>query len=255
MAELTLLVDADVVAYTSAAKGQKSYDFGDTGTGLAVGDFDDVVEDAHQRLKEIKRKFGKCSMVLCFTDSEGNFRKQLLPTYKGTRKEKPVHLMPLRAELGKHYKTYLRETLEGDDVMGILATHPSLLRGEKIIVSIDKDMKQIPGRLYNPDKDEHHVITKLEGDYFHMMQTLTGDPVDEYKGLPGCGPVKAEKVLGGKKLGVPVWWERIEAAYIVKGLALCDAIVQAQCARILQHTDYDFKRKEVKLWQPPSVKQ
>lgn len=264
-AKLTLLIDADVVAYTAAAGGQKAYDFGDTGVALALDPLEDVVESAHAKIKDIRRKFGKPDIVLCFTDSDGNFRKKLLPSYKGTRKEKPVHLMPLREELSKHYTTYLKPTLEGDDVMGILATHPTLVKGEKVIVSIDKDMRQIPGRLYNPDKDHEIWVTQLDGDYWHMTQTLTGDPVDEYKGLPGCGPAKALKILGHGGDGLIAWWPRVVTAYLdklcfkappheaVSSQAVTEyALTQARCAKILQYTDYDFKRKEVKLWQPPS---
>lgn len=259
---LTLLIDADVVAYTAAAGGQKAYDFGDTGVALALDPLEDVVDSAHAKIRDIRSKFGKPDIVLCFTDSDGNFRKKLLPTYKGTRKEKPVHLMPLREELSKHYTTYLKPTLEGDDVMGILATHPTLIKGEKVIVSIDKDMRQIPGRLYNPDKDHEIWVTQLDGDYWHMTQTLTGDPVDEYDGLRGVGKVKAAKILGSNYgEGLAVWWARVRAAYYDKlcvtdmSLTAIDdaALVQARCAKILQYTDYDFKRKEVKLWQPPKA--
>mgnify|MGYP003859969237 CR=1 FL=1 len=46
------------------------------------------------------------------------------------------------------YQAVIYPNLEADDVMGILATKPS--KGErKIICSIDKDLRQIPGHLYN----------------------------------------------------------------------------------------------------------
>jgi DNA polymerase-1 len=41
-------------------------------------------------------------------------------------------------------------------------------------------------------------------------------------------------------------------AYAKKNLTADDALVQARVARILRHTDYNFKTKEPILWTPPS---
>lgn len=263
---LTLLIDADVVAYQAAAAGQDVFDFGVGEKSVAAHPIEQVVEDARKRLEDVRAKFGKgTDMVLCFTDSEGNFRKRILPTYKSNRSgvAKPVHLLAVKAELGKHYKTYFKTGLEGDDIMGILATHPKLIRGDKCIVSIDKDLRQIPGALYNPQHDTFTRQDKIGGDYVHMTQTLTGDTTDGYKGLPGCGPKGAVKVLGGERLGIAEWWGRVREAFLHKaangGLeALADAerevLVQARVSKILQHTDYNFKTKEPILWQPPKQK-
>ena len=72
-------------------------------------------------------------------------------------------------------------TLEADDAMGIYATkHPG-----NIIVSPDKDMRQIPGKLYN--MDEVIDITPEDGMQWHYIQTLAGDQTDGYSGVPGIG--------------------------------------------------------------------
>jgi len=143
------------------------------------------------------------------------------------------------------WESYQRPGLEGDDILGILATHPKAIRGQKIIVSIDKDMKTIPGYVWNPDKDDEPIFYSTEeADYWHLYQTLTGDTTDGYPGLPGCGPKGAEKVLEDPS------WEAVVAAYEKKGLTEEDALVQARCARILRATDYDYAKKEVKLWCP-----
>jgi len=60
--------------------------------------------------------------------------------------------------------------------------------------------------------------------------------------------VKAEQLLEG--CPVEKWWEMIVAAYKAKGLGEEVALQNAQVARILQYTDYNFKAKEVILWQP-----
>ena len=53
----------------------------------------------------------------------------------------------------------------------------------QIIVSPDKDMRQIPGKLYN--MDEVIDITPEDGMQWHYIQTLAGDSTDGYSGVPG----------------------------------------------------------------------
>src|SRR5690606_16330912 len=124
---------------------------------------------------------------------------------------------PLREWVHESYDTYQRPSLEGDDVLGILATHPTLIPGEKIVVSIDKDLQTIPGQHFNYKhareqggdwNDLIRKVTVAEADRFHLFQTLTGDTTDGYPGCPGVGPVTAEKILGDDPT-----WEKVVAAY------------------------------------------
>ena len=57
------------------------------------------------------------------------------------------------------------------------------------IVSPDKDMRQIPGKLYN--LDEMTEIDPEEGRRWHLVQTLAGDQTDGYGGVPGIGVKRA----------------------------------------------------------------
>jgi DNA polymerase-1 len=248
----TLLIDADIVTYAHARMGQRAYDFaGDGEPSVVLDEIEDVEEAAVAEIEALKTKFATDDVILCYTDTDGNFRKRVLPTYKAGRPPKPLHYYPLRDRLHARYRTYLKPHLEGDDIMGILATHPTLVRGPKVIVSIDKDMKQIPGKLYNPGKDTLVEVDAGSANEFFYTQVLTGDPTDVYKGCPGVGPKKAAKILADVP-PMEAYWPAIVRAYEAKGLTEADALVQARCARILQHTDYDFKRKEVKLWNPPA---
>jgi DNA polymerase-1 len=107
-------------------------------------------------------------------------------------------------------------------------------------------MKQIPGKLVRWPNTDIVEVTEEEADYFHMVQTLTGDATDGYSGCPGVGPVRAEKLI--KNMTDP--WTEVVKAYEKAGLSEQDALVQARVARILRASDYDFRRKEVKLWTP-----
>jgi DNA polymerase-1 len=252
-ARLTLLIDADIVTYANARKGQRTYDFETDGDpAVCLDDIEVVQASAEREITNLMAKFETEDVILCYTDTDGNFRKQVLPTYKAGRPPKPLHYYPLRDWLSAKYRTYLKPKLEGDDIMGILATHPTLVPGEKIIVSIDKDMRQIPGRLYNPGKDVMVKITPEEGQHFHYTQMLTGDPVDVYKGCPGVGPKRAAEWLKASDITQATPWQCVVAAYAEKGLTEADALVQARVSKILQHSDYNFRKKEPILWNPPS---
>ena len=62
--------------------------------------------------------------------------------------------------------------------MGIYAT----FEPGNIIVSPDKDMKQIPGKLYN--LEETITITEEEGDALASDPNSAGDQTDGYGGVP-----------------------------------------------------------------------
>jgi DNA polymerase I len=247
----TLLIDADILAYRHAAAAQRVYKFDpeDEETwGVVVDPLDQVLIEFDEQVKVWMEKFEADHAVMAWSDS-GNFRKIILPSYKSNRKDvaKPILLPEVREYGKKKWPCYQKPMLEGDDILGILATHPKLIKGHKIIISLDKDLKTIPGTIYNDGKDEVYQIDEDEANWWHYYQTLTGDPTDGYKGCPGIGPKRAAEILAD----CPEPWDYIVEAYEKKGLTEEDALVQARVARILRSCDYDFKRKEPILWQPP----
>ena len=261
----TLLVDADIVAYKFAAAAEENFSFDDEHPLQLLEDFDQVCVQVDEYLADLMQKLGGTRLVLALScPSEDNFRLKVLDSYKANRKDvrRPTYLKSVRGWLERQYPNaiYQRPTLEGDDVMGILATS-KVIKGKKIIVSEDKDLQQIPGWIYNPRKDDKpRQIHEKEGDYYFYTQVLTGDPTDNYKGCPGIGKVKAEKILKEALETVVDWaepytyrevlWSAVVATYESKGLTEADALVQARCARILRSTDYDFKGRRVMLWSP-----
>lgn len=258
MDRVTLLVDGDIVAYEASSAIEQEINWGDDLWTLH-SNLDDAKRLVENRLLGWQELFG-AEIVIAFSDS-ANFRKDIYPAYKGNRKDKrkPLAYKPLKEWMEGVWESYQRPGLEGDDVLGILSTHPKAIPGQKIIVSIDKDMKTIPGYVWNPDKDEQPVfIDEHEADYWFFYQTLTGDTTDGYPGLPGCGPKGAEQVLLKAdtstrlaEISLSSWrWQHVVGAYEKKGLTEADTLVQARCARILRHTDYDYTKKEVKLWSP-----
>jgi len=68
-----------------------------------------------------------------------------------------------------------------------------------IIITVDKDLDNTPGWHYNFVKKEKYWITEEEGIRNFYKQLLTGDAVDNIKGIKGIGPKRAEHLLGRGK--------------------------------------------------------
>jgi 5'-3' exonuclease len=123
------------------------------------------------------------------------FRKRIYPEYKANRVQpKPKHYSFIREHLQGHYDAEVCHEIEADDGLGISQTDDS-----SVIVSIDKDLKQIPGNHYNFVKLESSFVTPEEGLLHFYTQLLTGDSSDNIKGVWKCGPVKAANILAGTK--------------------------------------------------------
>ena len=134
---------------------------------------------------------------LYLTDSKGNYRMLINPDYKGNRKQpKPRHYNLLKSYLINYHSAIIATGQEADDALGIEQT---ILGDDSIICSIDKDLLMIPGWHYNFVKDNVIYISHKEGLRHFYGQLLTGDPVDNVKGLSGIGPKKAAKILEGCK--------------------------------------------------------
>ncbi|KQW36750.1 hypothetical protein ASC76_19125 [Rhizobacter sp. Root404] len=230
------------------------------------------------------RDWTQCEDVrMCLSDPLVNFRKTLVTAtykcgipdehrehldvdYKAGRGDKPeLYTVALR-HIHDAYPVLQLPTLEADDVMGIMATAEP---GKYIICSSDKDMRSVPGPIFNFHAKHYskgvEEISLEEANYNFYRQVLTGDPVDSYHGIPGCGPAKANNLLGPVgQASEAVMWAAIARAYkayfSLKLVAAEDsdkfamdyALTQARLARILRCTDYDVADDTLTLWTPPA---
>ena len=240
---MKLLVDADFIVYKSCAAAETEIDWGDD-VILVTSKFSDAYKNVQKELNRIKNQFmwDLPELMLFFSDSK-NFRKKIYPDYKGHRnRKKPCGYRRVIENLKDEYDVVRLPELEADDAMGIYATaNPG-----NIIVSPDKDMRQIPGRLYN--LDETFTITPQDGARWHLIQTLAGDQTDGYSGVPGIGVKKAEALFEDKGYS----WETVVEAFKNKDLTEEDALLNARLARILTNTDYDIPNKRIIPWTPTS---
>lgn len=250
----TALFDADIIAYKAAAATEGVWYFNGKDDDPAVhADYDEAIKKAEEYIDKVANHLKADAVVICLTD-ETNFRLDIYPKYKHNRagKRRPEFLRAVKDYLAETYQTYKRPGLEADDCMGILATHASLIRGEKIMVSEDKDMRTVPAMLFNPEKDKKpRKVSEAEAMRFHLEQTLTGDPTDGYPGCPGIGPKSPYVARVREAKTLREGWQIVVEGYESKGLTEDDAIVQARCARILRAQDWDFQARKPRLWLPP----
>lgn len=178
-----------------------------------------VFQLVDDRVSSIIERSG-ASEVEIYLTGPFNFRIALasLAPYKGSRTgDKPYHWETVSKRLKDHWNAKEVLGIEADDMLAIRGTE---MRGQYIIASRDKDLRQVPGLHYSwqcgekqPEKptyevDELGVIQwektpkgsyKLSGYgmLFFYGQLLVGDRIDNIIGCPGIGPKKAVDALNG----------------------------------------------------------
>ena len=241
---MTLLIDADYIVYKACAACETEIDFGND-VIVVTSRFSEVMETIESNLYDIASDLGCFDDFILFFSSSRNFRKLLYPAYKGHRnRKKPCGYRRAINQLKKDHHVIIHPFLEADDAIGIYATrHPG-----NIVVSPDKDMRQIPGDLFDLS-DGVITITPEEAERWHLIQTMSGDQTDGYSGIPGIGVKRAAALLD--KEGCT--WDTVVKAYKAKGLSEDDALLNARLAKILHNEHYDAGRKQILYWTPPDA--
>ena len=245
----TMLVDGDILLYVCSTQMEEPIKWDeDTWTlhaseSKTINKFADTLTYYSQILL--------CNNIAIALSSKTNFRKKISPLYKYGRRNnrKPLTFAPLREWVIKNYTTYEMPYLEGDDVLGILATS-DLIKGDKVILTKDKDMKTVPSTIWFMQGDDYTQINEEDADYNHMLQTLTGDSTDGYSGCPSVGKITAEKILKEHKGNKGAMWKAVLKRYKMNKLDKKYALLQARLARIIRASDYNFTRRRPKLWLP-----
>ena len=171
---------------------------------------------------------------LFITSCSKSFRKELEPSYKANRKRNK-YVDYIRQDYIMNGFVKHSETLEADDLISIRANEIGI--GKCVVVSMDKDLKQIGGYYwsYYQQKWKNHLgefeqdpetgiyikeykqkeielISERKANYLLWKQMLTGDTSDNIKGLYRIGEVKAKKILENTKC----YWVRVAREYIAR---------------------------------------
>jgi len=185
---------------------------------------------------------GTKDYVLHFSGEE-NFRYVVDPNYKKGRTEKPIYYEGLKDYVLKNHPCFIAENMEADDSMGIEQTRCREAGKQSVIVTNDKDLRQVPGNFCNSVTPYAWYKITDPGSYngfgtgfaWFCAQMITGDTVDKIKGIPGAGPARAKKILKGKTT-MRQMWTAVAEEYIRKELThtLWD---QAHLLWIRRHED------------------
>jgi 5'-3' exonuclease len=241
---MSLLIDADYIVYKSCAANETEIDFGED-LIVVTSNFSDAYGMVERELASIANDLGCFDDSILFFSDSINFRKAIDPAYKGHRnRKKPCGYKRVINKLKEEYHVVVMPTLEADDAMGIYATKEP----GHIICSPDKDMRQIPGELYDFTQ-EVSTITPEEGYRWHLIQTMAGDQTDGYAGIPGIGIKRAAALLDAHGDN----WKTVVDAFAEKGLDESVALLNARLAKILQCEDYDFSTQQIRPWLPTSA--
>ena len=179
------LIDMDLVAFRCAASAENET------LDIAIHRMQELLDQLLEKTQATEYK--------AFLSGKGNFRKTIYPEYKAQRSSvKPIHLQDLREFACSNLGAEVTENdLEADDYLGIYQTE------ESVIVSLDKDLLQIPGKHYRwgistskwVKEEEYITQTELEGSRLLYEQCLKGDTSDNVKGVKGIGEKGAKKLL------------------------------------------------------------
>jgi len=269
------LIDGDLVVHVACAAQQITGDFGDGLGETVMYDEEEAVVGANRLIHKWTKSAGAKSAIVCFSGNT-NFRKIIYPEYKANRldMEKPKAFLTVRQEIELEYESWAIDGLEADDIMGIAGSRDP---GNYIVVSTDKDMMTIPGRIFNPDHHKKPVrVRKDVADQIWLKQAMTGDSVDNYPGIKGVGEARAQEIIQnphllekkhggqfqrGKKKGQKKpdkWvkgvscsvWESMKSYARKADQSEEELITMARLARILRSGEFDTENRVVYLWNP-----
>lgn len=209
--------------------------------------FDNHVADLVELVLDHWQIEGNYEIYMCLSDNQHNFRKLIYPEYKANRGERrrPITYNAMREWIQENYHAVLVEWLEADDCIGLLANET-----DTIIISGDKDMRTIPSKFYDFSRNIFYEADKTKADEFHLLQTLTGDATDNYKGCPNIGETRAERFLSSEGYS----WKTVVETYRNNGSTEEEALMTARLAFILRKGYYDKKNKRIRLWSPKTKK-
>jgi 5'-3' exonuclease len=195
---MIVLVDADSLIWSSCRKHKETpEDNGYNEYEDAIYKFDQVFMSI---INNIEDRY-EIDKVITFSGAIGNFRKQISETYKANRKEsdRPPLLKEVQNYVKQNYNAIAGEGVETDDV---LATYWKTLtdtfgRDEVLIVSIDKDYKQLSCLIYNYHRNHkcYYDISEAEARHNFYEQMIIGDSADNVNFCKGYGKEYCKKAF------------------------------------------------------------
>lgn len=178
----TCLIDADSIIYFS--------------TFTKVNEPDKTFEDCKKNVDDIIfniLNYTKSTHYVLFLTVGRNFRYNIYPQYKANRKygAKPEHFDKIKEYMITHYKAIFNPELEADDLCCIY--HNNIKNS--FLASSDKDILNLQGDCFDYKNFKWVNTSKKEAELYFWTSMITGDKIDNIKGIPGKGIKFAETYL------------------------------------------------------------
>lgn len=215
------LIDGDTIAYRCAASVEKvkylvegpdhvfqkrdtfkeATELGGTlWSRRELGTLEEAVLNVNSVMRKIAEATAPSDPEIYLSPAVGNFRDRIatIHKYKGNRDQpKPTFLGEIRDYL-LSLGAIVVEGEEADDSISVVAygmgDWPFEGMCPYIVVSNDKDLKQIPGTHYNWVEGRSFEISVNEARRALWVQALCGDTTDNVKGCWRIGETKADKI-------------------------------------------------------------
>lgn len=148
-------------------------------------------------------------IVVVFDAKRKNFRNEIYPAYKATRREVPEELIP-QFPLIRDVCRVLNvpqiemEGYEADDLIATYAKRATEKGWHVQVISADKDLMQLMREhvsLYDPMKHKEITLADVEAKFGVLpekvvdVQALMGDSTDNVPGANGIGPKTASELI------------------------------------------------------------
>lgn len=183
------------------------------------GDLTTILKGTMNIISSLARQFGGDHMVVAYDGTKPSWRYDLEPSYKGGLKPRNPDSSWARqlSEMPQHLADFgiaaLRtETLEGDDIIALLAERDDLDGYRKILVSDDRDLlAYISPETFCYSQKIKSLVTPITFDAYtkklfkmphpvgtgawSLFRALVGDTTDRLKGVNNCGPATACEII------------------------------------------------------------
>ncbi len=202
--QTTLNIDGDLIVYQTCCIFNEDDDLSRR----------QIVKYVNKKIDNLMRS-SECDLYIMFVTTNTNFRDDLVDDYKANRDpdDRPVNLTWAKRWCLENLNTHYHKKLEADDLLGIYMNENSILW------SLDKDLRQIPGRhlddatqkvveiteegvieVFNKTSSSGKVTKKVyfDGTIGFYYQLLIGDDTDY---IVGCGMRLPATYKSGAKAG------------------------------------------------------
>ena len=129
----------------------------------------------------------------------GNYRESIatILKYKGNRDgvERPYWYKRIREHMIQTWGAYVVHEREADDEVAIRLTRYEQAGIPSILVTIDKDLDQVPGWHYDYKNHVFYHVDEVEGEILFFAQIISGDSTDNIPGIWKMGPAKSKKLV------------------------------------------------------------